>query len=73
MKYMKETSIPLNIACSAQQYGKKTHIAGPFNLPQFFPAFLLYSFFCISVAVLLKCFIILKVGLVEIYNSSFEP
>jgi len=52
MKYMKETSIPLNIACSAQQYGKKTHIAGPFNLPQFFPAFsslqfLLYFSCCV--------------------------
>ena len=50
--------LPLNIVQS-NKYCKK---ASPFNLHQFFPAFSSLQFFCISVAVLLKCFSILQVG-----------
>lgn len=54
--------------CSAQQYCKKPILQALSIFVNFSHPFILYSFFCISVAVLLKCFIILKVGLVEIYN-----
>lgn len=54
--------------CSAQQYCKKPILQALSIFVNFSQPFVLYSFSCISVAVLLKCFIILKVGLVEIYN-----